>query len=236
MDVRICNMSVMVLEDVLERLSSVPQDVRRGLELIRSLDASWMSKVRALSKEQAAALEAARRAAAGLPRDGSVDIKAALDNAAALERIETLRSEATALADEKVLLASNLMTLIDAHLRRVKADVSTFESALRASGHLQPGDLVDMMGDAMALDDVDGMSTSSNARSFLARMQQRALYMSARTGSEPHVTWLAFMPTSCSAWCHTPGNEAYVCNSCARLATAYLLVATRCATPGCPCL
>ena len=63
------------LEDAVERLSVVPQDIRRYMELLKDLDTQWVEKFTLLKREQQAYVTAVQRAVKvrGRPSVGDID-------------------------------------------------------------------------------------------------------------------------------------------------------------------
>jgi hypothetical protein len=97
------------LEDAVERLASLPQDVRRVLELVKDLDTRWTLSFAELKRQHSLYIDHVKKAVAGQPRDGSVDLAALVgDQKPWLERIAALKQEVSQLADDKVSLAQQV--------------------------------------------------------------------------------------------------------------------------------
>lgn len=112
-------MSITYLEDWLEKLGPIPADVKRSLELIRTLDEKWKSSLAQLKSSQGNYIERVRAVVKGKATDGTVDLKALSEDPAELARIVQLRRECQQLSEEKVQVASQLFDLLDSLIRRL---------------------------------------------------------------------------------------------------------------------
>lgn len=143
------------LEAFIEGLSTLPNDVKRNMELIRDLDKTAATQAAKMRKLQQEYIYAAEQKMAGIEvvREGTVVlglreaehlepmfpstdelmdfINANEDDASRYKLIKALQDECLQKADEKVAVAKQAMELIDAKVQRLDHDLSAMETLLQ---------------------------------------------------------------------------------------------------------
>ena len=143
------------LEAFIEGLSTLPNDVKRNMELIRDLDKTAATQAAKMRKLQQEYIYAAEQKMAGIEvvREGNVVlglreaehlepmfpstdelmdfINANEDDASKYKLIKALQDECLQKADEKVAVAKQAMELIDAKVQRLDHDLSAMETLLQ---------------------------------------------------------------------------------------------------------
>jgi len=104
------------LENYIESVSTLPQEVRRNFQLLRSLDLESQELVEKAEKVSKAYLRIAKRSREVNEKEES--------------GIKTDLKKAMELGDEKVNLAVQTYDLVDRHIRRLDHDLKKFESEL----------------------------------------------------------------------------------------------------------
>eukprot|EP00977_Amphora_coffeiformis_P016697 scaffold5237_cov179-Amphora_coffeaeformis.AAC.10 len=148
------------LEAFIEGLSTLPNDVKRNMELIRDLDKSSMAaltKKRKLEQEyiyQAEEKMAQVEVVQG--KDGTIlglreapdlepmfpcseELFDFVDDPVKFRQIQELQDECLQKADEKVAVATQALELIEGKLQRLDHDLSAMETLLQATGEFQSG-------------------------------------------------------------------------------------------------
>jgi hypothetical protein len=147
------------LEAFIESISTLPHDVRRNLELLKDMDANCSSLVDQLTHAEQ---EYVRRAEAkvlqlelGTTSDGrpgvhvlggkskevvvptTEELSAYVHDQEALALIKSLRASAMQQADEKVAIAEQTHSIIDATVDRLDSDIAVLENMLKRTGEFQ---------------------------------------------------------------------------------------------------
>lgn len=159
------------LEDCLDRLITVPQDVRRCMELIKTLDTRWKNVMARLRAAQHEYVERVKKAVKDMPRDGSRDLRAETEDKPALDEIAALRREAQQLSDEKVAAANQAHEALDYHISKLETELAVYRDSMQepvSSSNRMDGDFVDpsTLADIGGDDDmsVDGYESKSRYR------------------------------------------------------------------------
>lgn len=145
------------LEAFIEGLSTLPNDVKRNMELIRDLDktaAAALARMRKLQEEYI--YQAEQRMASvevvtaqdgtvlGLREEANLEpmfpsteelLDFVNEDPAKLKLIKALQEECLQKADEKVAVAQQAMELIDAKVQRLDHDLSVMETLLQVRGN-----------------------------------------------------------------------------------------------------
>ena len=105
------------LEDTLDHVSQLPNEVRRALDLLHSIDARWHAAMQRWRAVQEQLLTRARARVASLPRDGSVDLRAAAlpPGDALVVQCAELQALCSQLAEHKCAAADAAEELVRLH-------------------------------------------------------------------------------------------------------------------------
>lgn len=117
-------------------MSGLPLEIRRDLNLLHTLDTRWVMAMTELRRAQDAYVRGLRSRAEKLPKDGSVDVRRATEDADALARIAALSAECQQMSDEKSSTARQAYDSLSTSLNRLDTYLHSFEEELRASGEL----------------------------------------------------------------------------------------------------
>ena len=147
------------LEGFIEGLSTLPQELRRQLELIRSLDTSAvasLAELRRLQQEyiyqveqkmsEVEVVQSADGTVLGLREDPSLEpmfpsteeLFDFVNDPDKYKRIKALQRECLQKAEEKVAVARQSLELIDAKVQRLDHDLSAMETLLQVRPRLVP--------------------------------------------------------------------------------------------------
>ena len=143
------------LEAFIEGLSTLPNDVKRNMELIRDLDktsATAMAQMRKLQQEYMYQAEQKMSAVQvvvgadgttilGLQEDANLEpvfpstaeLFDFVNDAERYKQIKALQDECLQKADEKIAVAKQAMELIDAKVQRLDHDLSAMETLLQVT-------------------------------------------------------------------------------------------------------
>mmetsp|Transcript_31988 Transcript_31988/g.41117 ORF Transcript_31988/g.41117 Transcript_31988/m.41117 type:complete len:260 (+) Transcript_31988:65-844(+) len=133
--------STVFLEDYLEHITTLPNEIRRNLELMRDLDKE-SSKV---SKDLE---DSEKKIVSDIKRKGNKQKGNAIEEglfAAPLEDIQIKRQKVQQTADEKVQIAGQMIADCDIYMEKLDGELAKFEEFLRTSGDFStsaasPGD------------------------------------------------------------------------------------------------
>jgi len=138
-------MDTTVIEEILENIGTVPNAVKRNLELMRELDARVASTLSAAQKEERAVLTKAQKECSS----SSTSVASALgsEGRSLVASIAKKRRHCDDLSDEKVGVAEQTVKLLGRHLDAVGRELSALSAHLRATGEFEasgakPGDEV----------------------------------------------------------------------------------------------
>ena len=131
------------IEDYIDSLSSLPNEIRRHFELMRSLDREGAEVLGELEEAERVALAEARKGKR-MSADGATE--------AAIAEVQAKRIKARQMADEKVQIAEQALVDCDIHIERLDNELDKFEEFLKTSGEFsntgaQPGEQVAAMLD-----------------------------------------------------------------------------------------
>mmetsp|Transcript_8577 Transcript_8577/g.12453 ORF Transcript_8577/g.12453 Transcript_8577/m.12453 type:complete len:287 (+) Transcript_8577:79-939(+) len=145
------------LESVIESISStLPNDIRRNLELLRQLDESTADVVENLKQAEDAYVKRAQRTMLNyplpphvIPEGGGNDpasaaiiptteeLQALVEDPVELARIAQLRRDARQLIDEKVAVAEQTHSVVEGLVGRLDRDIAEFETLLKGAGEFE---------------------------------------------------------------------------------------------------
>eukprot|EP00611_Tribonema_gayanum_P020213 TRINITY_DN3646_c0_g2_i1.p1 TRINITY_DN3646_c0_g2~~TRINITY_DN3646_c0_g2_i1.p1 ORF type:complete len:281 (+),score=125.05 TRINITY_DN3646_c0_g2_i1:151-993(+) len=123
------------IEDFLDAISTIPNEVKRSLYLIRSLDKSNKDGSAELAEaERNFISEAKRKLRERTDRDRDVEPAKLVEDPVALADIAAKRAKCQQIADEKVAIADQMHDYVAAHLRRLTRDLAVMDEMLETSG------------------------------------------------------------------------------------------------------
>ena len=175
------------LEDTLDHVSQLPNEVRRALDLLHGVDVRWQTAMLRWRGVQEQLLTRARARVAGLPRDGSVDLRAAAlpPGDALVAQCAALQATCAQLAEHKCAAAEAAEELVRLHVDRLDADCRRFEAELRARGELQDTE-ASAAGGMDEVDEDEGAGAAAGAGSSAGAAQAQAQHhaqQQVRTGA-----------------------------------------------------
>jgi hypothetical protein len=117
------------LEDYLEHIATLPNEIKRNLELMRNLDKDGSKSMKELE-------EAEKKFLADVKKKGSKKTSAVDEGVydAALLEIKSKRQKVQQTVDEKVQIAEQMTADCDIYIDKLDAELVKFEEFLRTSG------------------------------------------------------------------------------------------------------
>ena len=121
-------------DEMIDTVKDLPLEIRRSNDLLRVLDASWVRRRSRLVKAQDAYLKDLHARLAKLPRDGTLDLRKASEDAEAYAQIMTMREGLLQLSEEKCSVAQQAHDSVATALDKLSTDLRRFEQELRVNG------------------------------------------------------------------------------------------------------
>ncbi|CAM9707560.1 unnamed protein product [Ascophyllum nodosum] len=143
------------VDDFLDGMATVPNEIRRNSQLMRTLDKDAHSLSTDLEALHNKFLNQAKEKMKARGGSQDMDPKALVDDPPLMSEIESLFSRTKQIVDEKVAIAEQTHHMVADTLKRLNTDLATFEQTLHNQGEFdvgaaQPGDQVAFQEDAEA--------------------------------------------------------------------------------------
>lgn len=117
------------LEDYLDHIATLPNEIKRNLELMRNLDKDGSKVSKDLDETE-------KKFLSDIKKKGSRKAQAIQDGAydEIVEEIKTKRQKSQQIADEKVQIAEQMTADCDIYIDKLDGELAKFEEFLRTSG------------------------------------------------------------------------------------------------------
>mmetsp|Transcript_27343 Transcript_27343/g.33116 ORF Transcript_27343/g.33116 Transcript_27343/m.33116 type:complete len:136 (+) Transcript_27343:113-520(+) len=127
------------LESFIESIATLPHDVRRNLELLKTLDRSCALTTEELKQAEDNYINHAEKKILNLPvtkdDDGNVtvvptteELQSLISQPKLFQKIEQYRKDVEQFSDEKISVAGQTLELVDETLKRLDTDLAQFEA------------------------------------------------------------------------------------------------------------
>ena len=125
------------VEEMLDKISALPLETRRNMELLHTMDTRWMQRMTELRRAHDAYIKGVKSRVEKAPWP-MADLRKGTEDPEALARISVLHKECLQVSEEKISVAKQAYDTVATAMDKLGADLRRFEAELR-----QNGDLVD---------------------------------------------------------------------------------------------